>query len=47
MKNKNTYLRKLGKVGRIYPKVIGNTVQDKTQSTSTLCLNNQSIHLGE
>ena len=47
MKNRNTYLRKLGRVGRIYPKVISNAVQDKMESTSTLRLNNKSIHLSE
>lgn len=46
MKKENTYLRKFARVGRIYPKVIVNAVQDKIQSESKLksklSLNNQS-----
>lgn len=38
MKKGTKYLRKLAKVGRVYPKVISNKLQDKSRLSS----NNQS-----
>ncbi|NEW79704.1 MAG: hypothetical protein GZ086_09860 [Gelidibacter sp.] len=47
MEKGNTYLRKLARVGRIYPKVIGDAIQDKAPSESRLSLNNQSSPFNE
>ena len=45
MEKGTKYLRKLARVGRVYPKI--NTVQEKNQIKSTLSYNNLSTPLNE